>query len=114
MYIAVVILVLIIAIELYPIIIKIKENKENIIESQIESEIENQDETIFLSYKEYDSFEKHFKAGKIYTKGNHNLFIIKKEEVLIMYPGKVYDLKDDFKLRYLKVKNSEVLEYYYA
>lgn len=110
MYIAVVIILLIIAIEIYPLIIKRKENNENI--TEIPKEIE--DETIFLPYKEYDTFEKDFKAGKIYTKGDHNLFIIKKEEVLLVKPNKVYELKDDFKLRYLKIRDNEVLEYYYA
>lgn len=93
MYIAVVIILLIFAIELYPLMIKKKENNETI--TEIPKEIEN--ETIFSSYKEYDSFEKQFKPGKIYTKGNYNLFIIKEEEVFLVKPNKIYEIKDDFK-----------------
>lgn len=111
MYTAVVIILFIISIELYPLIIKRKENnKINI--SEITKEIKN--ETIFLPYKEHNTFEKDLKPGKIYTKDDYNLFIIKEKEVFLVKPNKIYELKGDFKLRYLKIRNDEVLEYYYG
>lgn len=113
MYVAITIIILIVIIEIYPLMAKIstmKEPKKTITGLSID----NKNDVDFSEYKELESFEKNLKPGKIYTKNNHNLFIIKKEEVILMYPDKLYDLKDDFKLRYLKVKDNEILEYYYA
>jgi len=113
MYIAITIIILIVIIEIYPLIPKItnvKEQKTTITETHID----NKNQAYFSKYKEDESFEKSFKPGKIYTKNNHNLFIIKKEEVILIYADKLYKLKEEFKLRYLKVKDNEILEYYYA
>ena len=72
------------------------------------------DEKEFMKFEETNSFLRDMKPGYIYTDENFNLFCISNDNTFNIEKDKIYKIETPFKLKHIKINDSNIIYYYNA
>lgn len=106
MYLIITVILLILILEIYNIVKDLNFNTGYQEKSHIDMS------NNFEEYISDKSFEKILKPGKIYTDGDYNIFIITNGVPMLMKKDQIYEIEEDFTLKYINI-NEKIIKYYY-